>query len=92
MEMARLENLSACRDHCCSSKFSQVRDFSAVNSIDDIESGRTTDKSDDQCIIDPKRIIYDLHEVELLNLYTQKRDYIKFGYRANPNMSVKLSL
>ena len=90
--MARLESLSACQGQCCPSKFSQVRDFSAVNSIDDIESGRTSDKSDDRCNIDPNRIIYDLHEVEFLKLYTQKRDYIKFGYRANPNMTVKLSM
>ena len=42
--------------------------------------------------IDMERLVYDLEEVEYLDLYTQKRDYIRFGYRAHPAMTVKLSL
>ena len=40
--------------------------------------------------IDPNRLIYDLKELKPLQklMFFYKRDYIKYGYRANPDMTV----
>jgi len=53
---------------------------------DDLESGTKNLLSQ----LDPNRFIYDLEDLKpiLKQIYFCHRDYIKFGYRANPNMTI----
>ena len=58
--------------------------------MDDIEAGVSYITK----FIDAKKIIYDLKELKpiLKEIYFCKREFIKYGYRANPNMTACMCL
>jgi len=57
----------------------------SLSSISDFEITSETNLE-----IDPNRLIYDLKELNAIptKMFFAKRDHIRYGYRANPNMTI----
>ena len=82
--------MDQCHRMGCSQSMAKVTN--SCDSIIRISQPLLTSQKLLPALIDPNKYIYDLKEAEALGLYVNKRDYVNYGYRANPNMTVRYSL